>query len=34
MVASEGPTQSFKKLKLQLKKAEYKNASLSFIKNY
>lgn len=34
MVASEGPTQSFKKLKLQLKKPEYKNASLSFIKNY
>jgi len=34
MVASEGPTQSFKKLKLQLKKPEYKNASLVFIKNY
>ena len=34
MVASEGPTQSFKKLKLQLKKPEYKNASLSFVKNY
>lgn len=34
MVASEGPTQSFKKLKLQLKKPEYKNASLAYVKNY
>jgi hypothetical protein len=34
MVASEGPMQSFKKLKLQLKKPEYKNASLAFVKNY
>jgi hypothetical protein len=34
MFASEGPTQSFKSLKLQLQKPEYKNASLSFIKNY
>jgi hypothetical protein len=34
MFASEGPTQSFKNLKLQLRKAEYRNASLPFIKNY
>jgi hypothetical protein len=34
LVASEGPTQSFKALKLQLKKPEYKNASLLFVKNY
>ncbi|RYU91949.1 lipid-binding protein [Mucilaginibacter terrigena] len=34
MFASEGPTQSFKALKLQLKKAQYKNAHLPFIKNY
>ena len=34
MFSSEGPTQSFKKLKLQLKKPEYKTAILPFIKNY
>jgi hypothetical protein len=33
LVSSEGPIQSFKALKLQLKKPEYKNASLPFIKN-
>jgi hypothetical protein len=34
MFASDGPTQTFKKLRLQLKKAEYKNAHVPFIKNY
>ncbi|QHS57477.1 lipid-binding protein [Mucilaginibacter sp. 14171R-50] len=34
MFASEGPTQSFKKLKLQLNKPAYKNAHVLFIKNY
>lgn len=34
MFASEGPTQSFKALRLQLKKAEYRNARVPFIKNY
>lgn len=34
MFASEGPTQSFKALRAQLKKPEYVNAHLSFIKNY
>lgn len=34
MFATEGPTQSFKALKFQLTKPEYKNASLPFIKNY
>ncbi|WP_374951214.1 START domain-containing protein [Mucilaginibacter sp.] len=33
LVSSEGPVQSFKALRLQLKKAEYRNAALSFIKN-
>jgi len=33
LVSSEGPIESFKALKLQLKKTEYKNASLPFIKN-
>jgi hypothetical protein len=34
MFASEGPTQSFKALRLQLKKPEYRAASVPFIKNY
>jgi hypothetical protein len=34
MFASEGPTQSFKALRLQLKKPEYRSASVPFIKNY
>ena len=33
LFASEGPTQSFKALRTQLKKAEYKNAKVPFIKN-
>lgn len=33
MFAAEGPLQSFKKLKLQLQKPAYKNASLPFIHN-
>jgi hypothetical protein len=33
LVSSEGPTQSFKALKEQLKKPEHKNARLSYIKN-
>lgn len=33
LVSSEGPMQSFKNLKGQLTKPEYRNASLSFIKN-
>lgn len=33
MFAAEGPTQSFKKLKLQLQKPAYKDAELSFIKD-
>lgn len=33
LFASEGPTQSFKALRTQLKKAEYKNAKVAFIKN-
>jgi ribosome-associated toxin RatA of RatAB toxin-antitoxin module len=33
MFAAEGPLQSFKKLKTQLQKAAYKNASLPFIHN-
>ncbi|WP_454803152.1 START domain-containing protein [Mucilaginibacter phyllosphaerae] len=34
MFASEGPTQSFKALRAQLKKPEYVNARVPFIKNY
>ncbi|MFD0764432.1 START domain-containing protein [Mucilaginibacter lutimaris] len=34
MFASEGPTQSFKALRQQLKKLEYKTAHVPFIKNY
>ena len=34
MFASEGPTQSFKALRLQLKKPEYRSDSVPFIKNY
>ncbi|MGY4539550.1 hypothetical protein ACVW0P_003985 [Mucilaginibacter sp. UYNi724] len=34
MFASDGPYESFKALKLQLKKTEYKTARLPFIKNY
>ncbi len=33
LFASEGPMQSFKKLKLQLQKPVYKNVSLSYVKN-
>jgi hypothetical protein len=33
LVSSEAPIQSFKALRLQLKKSEYKNTSLSFINN-
>ncbi|RYZ96848.1 MAG: lipid-binding protein [Sphingobacteriaceae bacterium] len=33
MFATEGPVQSFKSLKLQLQKDEYKNVSLPFIRN-
>lgn len=33
MFAAEGPSQSFKKLRLQLQKPAYRNASLSFIKD-
>ena len=33
MFASEGPMQSFKRLKLQLQKPAFKNASLPFIRN-
>ncbi|MES2276507.1 MAG: START domain-containing protein [Bacteroidota bacterium] len=33
MVAGEGPTQSFKKLRLQLQKPAYRDVSLSFIKD-
>ncbi|MEO6150117.1 MAG: START domain-containing protein [Mucilaginibacter sp.] len=33
MFAAEGPTQSFKLLKLQLQKEQYKNVSLPFIRN-
>jgi hypothetical protein len=33
LVSSEGPVQSFKSLKQQLKKPELKNATLAFIKN-
>jgi hypothetical protein len=34
MFASEGPTESFKALRLQLNKPEYKTAHVPFIKNY
>ncbi|TWR31713.1 lipid-binding protein [Mucilaginibacter pallidiroseus] len=34
MFASEGPIQSFKALKLQLKKPEYKDKQLAFVKDY
>ncbi|MBD1394810.1 START domain-containing protein [Mucilaginibacter glaciei] len=33
LLSSEGPLQSFKALRSQLKKPEYRNANLSFIKN-